>query len=249
MRAIEAVEVLTPVRTIGYHGAVHRPTLALLSLLAAISGLAACSSETTAQHQNPTMGPWGGSGGTGGAGGTAAAGGFGAYGAGGVGGQGATGAGGSQCVDIGIGEANQTEQTAFSLSIAPISDCDGDGGVISGTVAGPSDVDWFTYRGDDTGTCSVDPYVFFDTADPGVRICVFLECVAGATELTACPQGSDTSVSPGGRQGCCSTSGFDIADNFNCSGSMDDDAYVYMRIDHPQAPPEICDSYVLSYHY
>jgi hypothetical protein len=229
---------------------VNRTTLGLLSLLAGIACLAACSSESTPQHQNPTMGPWGGSGGTGGgAGGAAATGGFGAYGAGGTGGQGATGAGGSDCVDIGIGEANETEQTAFSLSIPALTDCDSDGGVVSGVIAGPSDVDWFTYRGNDTSLCSVDPYVFFDTSDPGVRICLFLECEAGPTELTACPVGSDASVSPGGRAGCCNTSGFDIADSFNCSGSIDDNAYVYMRVDHPQAPPDTCDSYVLSYHY
>jgi hypothetical protein len=199
------------------------------------------------------MWPWGGNGGTGASTGAAAGtGGVGATGAGGsgatgAGGQGATG-GGGDCPDNWPGESNETEITAYELDVLPIADCDGAGGVITGVIAGPDDVDWFYYRGDDTATCQVDPTVFFNTADPGLRICMFLECVAGATEFPACPDGSLSAVSPAGRQGCCSESGFTI-DSFNCAGSADDDSYVYLRVDHPGASADTCDSYVLSYHF
>jgi hypothetical protein len=216
---------------------------------AAIAVLAACSSETLPGRDPPTMGPWGGSAGVG-----AGSGGFGATGAGGAGaagagGQGAAAGGGTPCVDTGLGEANETEETAYPLSVLPITDCDGAGGLLSGVIAGSGDVDWFTYRGTDTLTCGVDPTVLLDTTAPDLRVCLFLECVANTTtEIGGCPAGSDAAVSPSGRAGCCDSTGITL-DALTCTGSIADDSFVYMRVDHPAAPPATCDSYVLSYHF
>jgi len=160
-------------------------------------------------------------------------------GAGGAGGQ------GGSCVDIGLGEPNEGEEVAFALSGEPIEDCDGDGGMITGVI-GPGDTDWFTYVGNDTLGCVVDATRSF-SSDAPLRLCKFVRCVDnGATTSFSCPGGTVSATSPGGRDGCCGTSGFDI-DDINCSGTLDEDAEVLIRVDRESGTG--CTSYSLSYHY
>lgn len=155
------------------------------------------------------------------------------------------GEGGGDCVDIGLGEPNESEGSAFPLKGNPIEDCDGDGGMISGVIA-PGDTDWFTYQGDDVIGCSVDPTRSF-TNGGGLRLCKFIRCVdSGATTEFTCPGGTTEATSPEGRDGCCSASGFTI-DDVNCTGTLDEDTEVFIRVDRPTGTG--CTSYSVSYHY
>lgn len=139
-------------------------------------------------------------------------------------------------------EPNDGEQSATSLG--EFNDCDGNGGSVSG-VLGLGDEDWFTYIGDDDFGCIVDPDREIVT-DGAVRICKFAECLNGLpnTDLS-CPPGTMSAMSPAGRPGCCGSSGFNMG-VFNCTGTIDDSAYIYIRID--QGSPQ-CVEYTLNYHY
>jgi len=196
-----------------------------------ITGASASSSGTT------TSSSTGASSTSSGAGGSASS--SSSSGSGGMGGQ------GGDCVDIGLGEPNEAEGAAHALAGDPIEDCDGDGGTITGVI-GPGDSDWFTYVGDDTIGCVVDPERTFNAEGP-LRLCKFLRCVDnGATTTFTCPSGTTDATSPGGRDGCCGTSGFQI-DDVDCSGTIDEDTEVFIRIDRPSGTG--CTSYSLSYHY
>ncbi|MEM6788062.1 MAG: hypothetical protein AAF715_11145 [Myxococcota bacterium] len=158
----------------------------------------------------------------------------------------ATGSGGAGgCVDNGVGEPNESEGTAWPLSGVPIEDCDGDGGMVSGTL-GPGDFDWFTYEGDDVFMCVVDPTRSFTSSGP-LRLCKFVACTdPNATTTFTCPSGTVDAQSAGGRAGCCGMAGFEI-DDLDCTGTLDENAEVWVRIDRPSGTG--CDSYTLSYHY
>jgi hypothetical protein len=164
-------------------------------------------------------------------------------GAAGGGGHGA----GASCEEPGFGEPNETEATAYELAPDPIDDCDGNGGQFSGAIVGANDVDWFAYRGNDSW-CVVNPSRELDPPDHGVRVCAFFACVSSDTELDGCPAGADEATSPDGRPGCCNSSGFTVSD-INCPGTIDDDAFVYIRIDVPSADPSTCAHYTVDYHY
>lgn len=160
-------------------------------------------------------------------------------------GMGGAGGEGGSCIDIGLGEPNESEGSAFALSGSPIEDCDGDGGSITGII-GPGDSDWFTYIGDDTFGCTVDAVRSFTSSDP-LRLCKFVRCVdSGATTTFSCPSGTVGATSPEGRDGCCGTLGFEI-DDIDCSGTLDEDTEVFIRIDRQSGTG--CTSYSLSYHY
>jgi hypothetical protein len=160
-----------------------------------------------------------------------------------------TGAGGDvpACPDLGVGEPNESENNAFPLKASAISDCDGDGGMVTGTIAGQNDIDWFTYEGDDTFGCVVDPTRSFTQSESGLRLCKFFECFSGNTEFS-CPSGTTAATSPGSRPGCCGTAGFDVT-NLNCTGTTDEHVQVYLRVDRPGATAATCNHYSLSYHY
>jgi hypothetical protein len=160
---------------------------------------------------------------------------------------GAGGGGPPACLDLGIGEPNESEDTAFPLKASAISDCDGDGGTVSGTIAGAADIDWFSYEGDDKIGCVVDPTRSFSQSESGLRLCKFIECFNGNTEFS-CPGGTTAATSPGGRKGCCGTTGFKIS-NLNCTGTLDEHARVFIRVDQPGATAATCNVYSLSYHY
>ena len=222
--------------------------------------LAGCAAETGAGGSGGAVSTssGGGFGAVGGAGGTTSSGaggsGVGGTGTAGAGGEGAGslgGAGGEApvCVDNSPAESNDTEEIAYPLSGAPITDDDADGGELSGVLAGPDDVDWYTYRGDDTSWGVADPTVSWILEAPGARVCIFLACLSVPTEFpNGCPSGSYPESSGAGRIGCCSTGSLTL-DDYNCTGSSDEDAYVYIRIDAPGAPADLCASYRASYHF
>src|SRR5688572_27891726 len=59
------------------------------------------------------------------------------------------------CPDNVIRESNESEDTAYLLTMDPIDDCHDRGGTVSGVISGANDVDWFRWLGDDVATCPI----------------------------------------------------------------------------------------------
>ncbi|MBL8942834.1 MAG: hypothetical protein JNK45_06800 [Myxococcales bacterium] len=141
-------------------------------------------------------------------------------------------------------EPNDDEASAADLGVLGDGD---DPGSIAGELDHDTDVDWFTYAGEDNLGVGpgVAPTRNLD-ADGGLRLCKFLECPSGIadTEVT-CPDGSDLAQSPGGRPGCCGAASIAMPD-FNCAGTTDDSAQVYIRVDNAALQ---CVQYTISYEY
>jgi hypothetical protein len=158
------------------------------------------------------------------------------------GGQG--GAGGSACNDLGPGEPNGTEATAVNLG--QVTDCDEDGASVTGTLAGPSDADWYRYANEDVFGCSVDPTRAISAAG-SIRICKFFECLNGEVPSFDCPGSTTASTSPAGRPGCCGDTGFDLGVECTNLGAGSDNTNVFIRVDSVQG--QQCLNYTMDWHY
>lgn len=159
-----------------------------------------------------------------------------------------TGSGGEPpvCNDAFSHEMNESELTAHELENQAIDECDSSGGSVQGVIAGPDDVDWFTYVGDDTlSLCQVDPAREITQSQSGIRLCKFIDC-EGDPATVGCGAGS-SATSPEGLPGCCHSSGFNV--DLNCPGTLSEDATVYIRIDQPGATASTCNEYTLNYHF
>jgi hypothetical protein len=128
--------------------------------------------------------------------------------------------------------------------IGDITDCDGTGGSFSGVLGGGADVDWWHYSGTDKFGCSVDPTA---STSSGVRLCMYVACKGGATELKGCTKGAP-SKSPSGNVGCCADYAGAVALDFKCTLlGTDDSADVYLKLDDPSATT--CKPYTVAYHF
>lgn len=143
-------------------------------------------------------------------------------------------------MDTGPGEANETESTAHNLGT--IGDADGDGGSLTGVLAGVNDKDWYKYTGQDNLGATVDPTRTVSAGD-AIRVCKYAQCTTGDEDFT-CPAGTTSATSPDGRPGCCGSSGFSL--DLNCTGTSSDDATIYVRID---TQVNDCVAYNFSWHY
>lgn len=141
-------------------------------------------------------------------------------------------------------EPNELEEEAILLP--NITDEDASGDLVESILAGEQDVDWFAYMGKDVILAVVDPAGTL--ASPmNLRLCVFVECVTGSVEPLDCLDGI-YDESPDGLPGCCNSgeSAFVSVDLY-CSGSDDESAYVFMRVD--QGHSDQCVPYQLEYHF
>ena len=162
---------------------------------------------------------------------------------------------GLECVDDVCGEISgcqddeygdiTTEATAHFLG--EINDDDDDGGTVVGVLTGPDDVDWFRYDGTDSVFNTVDPFRTIVSSAP-VRFCKFASCPGpdgiADTEFP-CEDDAVATTSPDGRPGCCAESLIHVPDA-NCSGTIDDDMAVWIRVDQTE---EVCVSYAFDYHF
>jgi hypothetical protein len=176
----------------------------------------------------------GGAAGSGGAAGTS-----GKAGAAGASGKAGT-AGSAGCVDKDP-EPNDTEATAFNL--AGITDCDGTGASLTGTIDGASDTDWYSVYADDTFGCSVTP-TFTQTSSETVTVCAYFLCDSGTTEVT-CDSASQADSSPAGNSGCCSTAST-FSPGVNCSGTSKDSTQISLVV---KSTTNACLSYTIDYNY
>ncbi|MBV1859603.1 MAG: hypothetical protein KUG77_14410 [Nannocystaceae bacterium] len=145
--------------------------------------------------------------------------------------------------DVDLLEPNDEE--SMPTLLGEISDDNDDGGSIFGTLDGPGDVDWYRYTGDDDILSNVDPARFVK-ATGGLRLCKFAECEGGIEDTAfECPAETDAETSPLGRPGCCAPAGVVLGDA-NCSGVLEDNMQVFMRVDQAQ---DACTAYELIYHF
>ncbi len=141
-------------------------------------------------------------------------------------------------------EPNDSEDQAVDLG--ELGDGD-DPGSFAGELDHATDEDWFTYQGlDNVGLPpGVAPARTLMT-DGGLRLCKFLQCTDDAAEaVVTCPEGSEATDSPGGRHGCCANGSIAMPD-FDCTGTLDDSARVWIRVDQAQAQ---CVEYTVSYEF
>jgi len=159
----------------------------------------------------------------------------------GMGGTGGTGGSGgtASCDDV-DSEPNGSETAVVPLGT--LTDCNGAANV-GGTLDGPGDADWYRFTGYDD-YCWAEPSV---TVAPDARVCLFVECLSGETQVT-CPTGATADTSPEGRPGCCMTGALSVSD-FNCTGTINDDVEVYVRVENPEAAVGSCEEYSLTYEY
>lgn len=149
----------------------------------------------------------------------------------------------AQC-DGDVFEPNDDE--ADPTDLGEIDDSDDNGGIVSGSLHHPGDVDWYRYQGDDDITGNVDPARAI-VSSAGLRVCKFLECDngLGQTEFE-CPAGTQYALSTMARPGCCVTGGGIELPDLNCTGVSEDNAAVYIRVDQGE---DECVTYSVAYHY
>ena len=151
---------------------------------------------------------------------------------------------GPVCNDSGPGEPNDTIGQAYNLG--QISDSDGDGGQVQGTMSSAADIDWYKYHGVDLTGNIVDPTRQILSA--GVRICKYIQCDNGEANDFTCPA-STMADTASGHPGCCWMSSAPVTLDLTCgSTALDsDNATVFIRIDNPGAL--FCQAYTMQYHY
>lgn len=146
------------------------------------------------------------------------------------------------CEDDEWGDITSEDSAHF---LGMIDDDDENGDNVLGVLAGPDDVDWFRYDGEDSSFDSVDPFRTI-AASAGVRFCKFAECENGLenTEFE-CGKGASATTSPDGRPGCCADAVIHVPDA-NCSGTISDDMAIWVRVDQAE---EACVQYAFDYHF
>ena len=153
-----------------------------------------------------------------------------------------TSSGPPPCDDTGPSEpGNDTRAGAHSLGT--INDDDDSGDSFAGVVASMSDPDWYQYEANDSF------YVVDATRSsvaPGLRICKYIQCKSGNTTFN-CPSNSSPDTVDG-IAGCCWTGNAEVAVvDIDCSGTIDEDTTVYIRVDAPTAVD--CLPYSVAFHY
>jgi hypothetical protein len=146
---------------------------------------------------------------------------------------------GAQCQDTSP-EPASTEANAYALPA--IDDCDGSAQTIRGVAAGMFDVDVYKFRGDDTYLCRMGPKASITA--PGLRLCMFIQCQSGTTNIASCGAGT-ASLSKQGLKGCCVEGPAEMTLDFDCNGSADETSNFYLQVDQPKA--DLCVPYSVTY--
>lgn len=154
-----------------------------------------------------------------------------------------TTSGGVMCEDPGE-EPNEDENSAIA---GEEQGCNSGPDTLSGLLAGPTDVDWFTWHGSDGfmgcgfGGVEGDHEL---TASENIRLCVFVECDQGNEDIE-CGGDSTQNTSPDGRPGCCNQGNVTFS-TLNCTMAGEDMQF-YVRLD--QAPADTCVDYEVEYDF
>lgn len=135
----------------------------------------------------------------------------------------------------------------------PEEGCNDDGASFMGALETDQDIDWHTFHGafpinPCTKNNTVDPRLEFKlTADPQIRLCVFVNCDEGGPDIQDlnCMDGAMGVNSPQDGEGCCSVNDFRM--DMNCMGVDNESAQMNLRLDGGK--PDMCLPYTVSYDY
>jgi hypothetical protein len=141
---------------------------------------------------------------------------------------------GDACVDDGLEPNDSADEAEVQDRELPHS-CDGFTAVMSGTLDGPDDEDWFVVPSLDTDMvgCTHGANVTI----PDVRVCVFVACSLGDAPISSCLDG-EAATSPEGLPGCCSTITAGTM-QIECSPGASTSVDAYVRVDRGS----VCDEY------
>lgn len=112
---------------------------------------------------------------------------------------------------------------------------------LSGIISSKSDVDVYTYVGNDASGSIIDFRA--TTTAANLEICAFIKCVKGTTSINACSKGA-AAKNADGNPGCCDATS--IAFDWNCKGllQIDDSANMFIRV---KPKVEMCMPYSVEY--
>ena len=150
--------------------------------------------------------------------------------------------GGGVCLGLDA-EPNENEAQANEFGDQA---CAAPDGIIAGALIDDADIDWSVFHSVDSMACGFEnPFVSLTlTASDSVRLCVFADCDEGMAAFE-CANGAMDATSPNDLPGCCDNG--DITFQFNCSGSPNESAQFFVRVD--QAPADACVDYTVGYSF
>ncbi len=143
------------------------------------------------------------------------------------------------------GEPNDSPGTPYPVGMLTCKDTDIH--AMHGTIAGPTDIDWFTYEGKDSIGCLVNPTLTVVSTTGPLQVCSYFFCTAGTASVT-CPAGTMSDTDPFGDPGCCGDANSNYTVNLDCKGTTDGSASVYLRVTDPTSSA-VCTDYDLTFHY
>ncbi len=116
--------------------------------------------------------------------------------------------------------------------------------VISGTLSGAGDVDFFYHESVDAYSCNIAPKA--EILTDGVEVCVFPICKTGGKVSLKCTGGSSLEELGVVEQGCCRTGKGKIEMDYDCKGTTDESGRVYYRVTQKKTA---CTGYKFTYQY
>jgi hypothetical protein len=130
------------------------------------------------------------------------------------------------------------------MELPGIDDCDGSGGTKTGVANGTIDTDFYHFKASDTLGCVISPTA--STKTTGIELCMFSKCLAGTgTDFKGCSKGTETTSSLG-TKGCCVNTPGTLAYDYNCNGTTDESADVFIRVKGTTAA---CQVYSFAYNF
>ncbi|MBI3073554.1 MAG: hypothetical protein HYY84_15695 [Deltaproteobacteria bacterium] len=116
---------------------------------------------------------------------------------------------------------------------------------LKGTLRGNIDMDVFRFDGTQVPLHQPIPTATIKTA--GVDYCMFVVCKKGVTQLVGCPAGTRVKGAfVGMGKGCCRDKPGQLSVNFNCVGTTDESATVFMRLEQTE---NRCTDYEVTYRF
>ncbi len=116
---------------------------------------------------------------------------------------------------------------------------------LKGTLRGNIDMDVFRFDG--TQVLFHQPIPTATLKTSGVDYCMFVVCKKGVTQLLGCPAGTRAKGAfVGMGKGCCRDKPGKLSVNFNCTGTTDESATVFMRLEQTE---NRCTDYEVTYRF
>ena len=146
-----------------------------------------------------------------------------------------------ECID----KDDQGGSETLAKQLPATDDCDNNEKIVSGTMNGAVDVDFYKFNVSDKFGCLFQPH--FEAKTAATEVCVFVSCGSGAATINSCA-GGVAATSEIGLKGCCASGPANVTPDWDCPGFTDDDsAQLFVRVRQPSA--KACLPYSWSYHF